>query len=99
MKYRLKVQPEAEADMNETFAWYEKQSEGLGSEFVACVEAVFDRIRHYPYLHAVTYKNVRQTLVRRFPYVVCYVVEEEIVDVIAVFHGHRDPAVWISRIG
>ncbi|MCO6454381.1 MAG: hypothetical protein J5I93_03615 [Pirellulaceae bacterium] len=43
--------------------------------------------------------NVRQTLVKRFPYVVCYVFEEDRVDVIAVFHGHRDPTVWTSRVG
>ena len=46
---------------------------------------------------AVTYRTVRQTLVRRFPYVVCYTFEAEEVCVIAVFHGHRDPSDWRSR--
>ncbi|HUE72597.1 MAG TPA: hypothetical protein VMP01_17055 [Pirellulaceae bacterium] len=47
-----------------------------------------------PELHAVVYKNVRQTLVRRFPYVVCYLFEDDKVFVVAVFHGHGDPDSW-----
>ncbi len=97
MKYRLVLQPEAEADLVEAYLWHEKQRVGLGTELIACVEAVFDRIRQNPELHAAVYRNVRQTLVKRFPYVVCYVIEDDQVDVVAVFHGHRDSAVWKSR--
>jgi len=98
MNYRLVLQPEAEADLDEAYLWYEKQRVGLGAELIACVEAVFDRIRQSPDLHAVVFRNVRQTLVQRFPYVVCYLFEDDRVDVVAVFHGHRDPAVWKSRV-
>lgn len=66
---------------------------------IECVKAVFERIRQTPELHGVVHRNVRQTLVKRFPYVVCYVFEEDRVDVVAVFHGHRDPTVWKSRVG
>ncbi len=98
MKYRLVIQPEAEADLDEAYRWYEKQRSGLGSQFIECVEAVLDRISERPELHAVVYRTVRQTLVRRFPYVVCYVLEGHCVDVVAVFHGQRDPASWKSRV-
>jgi plasmid stabilization system protein ParE len=99
MKYRLVLQPEAEADLEAAYRWHEKQRVGLGAELIACVEAVFDRIRHSPESHAPIYRNVRQTLVKRFPYVVCYVFEDDRVDVVAVFHGHRDPAAWMPRVG
>ena len=98
MTYRLVLQPEAEADLNEAYRWYEDQRPGLGGEFVECVEAVFERIRQTPESHAVAYREVRQTLVRRFPYVVCYVFPEDQADVVAVFHGHRDPTAWKSRV-
>ena len=97
MSYRLVVQPEAEADLDEAYLWYEKQRRGLGRELIECVEAVFERIRETPELHPVVHRNVRHTLVKRFPYVVCYVLEEDQVDVVAVFHGHRNPTVWKSR--
>ena len=98
MTHRLIVQPEAEADLDQAYHWYEAQCLGLGSEFLECVEDVYARIRRSPELHALVYKQVRQTLVRRFPYVVCYVFEDNVVDVIAVFHGHRDPTVWKERV-
>ncbi len=97
MTYRLVILPEAEADLDEAYRWYENQRCGLGGEFIVYVEAVFERICETPELHAVVYRTLRQTLVKRFPYVVCYVLDEDRVDVVAVFHGHRDPTAWKSR--
>ena len=96
--YRLAIQPEAQSDLDQAYKWYENQRSGLGSEFIRCVEAVFERIRETPQLYPTVHKTVRQTLVKRFPYVVCYVFEGECVDIVAVFHGHRDPTAWESRI-
>ena len=98
MTYRVVIQPEAEADLDEAYRWYENQRSGLGGEFIECVEAVFERICETPELHAVVHKAVRQALVKRFPYVVCYVFEGDRVDVVAVFHGHRDPTAWKSHV-
>ena len=98
MTFRLVIQPEAEADLDAAYRWYQNQRYGLGAEFIECIEAVFERICEMPELHAVVYRNVRHALVRRFPYVVCYVFDEGAVDVVAVFHGHRDPTVWKSRV-
>ena len=43
MTYRLVIQPEAEADLDEAYRWYENQRSGLGNESIECVEAVFER--------------------------------------------------------
>jgi len=98
MTFPLNLESEAEADLAEAYLWYENQRTGLGREFIECVETVFARIQNTPELYAATYKNVRQVLVRRFPYVVCYVFEENRVDVVAVFHAHRDSSIWQSRV-
>ena len=65
---------------------------------IACVETVFKRICETPELHPIVHNSVRQTLLKRFPYVVCYVFAEDCVDVVAVFHGHRKPTAWQSRM-
>ncbi len=44
MSYRLVVQPEAEADLDEAYLWYERQRRGLGRELIECAEAVFERL-------------------------------------------------------
>jgi plasmid stabilization system protein ParE len=93
----LIINPEAEDDLSQAYDWYEERRPGLGREFLQSVEEVFDRIRRTPEIHGVAYKRVRQTLVRRFPYIVCYTFDSECVKVIAVFHGHRDPSEWKSR--
>jgi toxin ParE1/3/4 len=94
MSYPLIIEPEAERDLLGAFHWYESRRPGLGLDFLLRVQAVFDRISSMPELHAVVYKNLRQTLVRRFPYVACYLFEDDKVYVVAVFHGHRDPDAW-----
>jgi len=70
MAYPLIVSPEAEAELARAHEWYDEQSAGLGSEFSACVDEVFSRIQRTPRAFAEAYKNVRQTLVPRFPFVV-----------------------------
>lgn len=46
----------------------------------------------------VGYRDVRQKLIQRFPYVVAFLVEQETVSVVAVFHGSRDPGAWRMRL-
>lgn len=98
MSCDLIVTPEAEADVAQAVEWYQKQRDGLGSVFLRCLDMVFERIKHSPEVHAISYRNVRQTLVRKFPYVVCYVHHKEKVTVVAVFHASRDPTGWQHRI-
>ncbi len=94
----LGAEPEAKADILEAFDWYEKQREGLGREFIKCVDDVFEQIAQWPEHFAVSYRDVRQALVRRFPYVVCFKAEKERISVIAVFHGRRDPTQWHATV-
>lgn len=48
MSLPLIITPEAEEDLAEAKAWHERKREGLGDEFVLCVEAAFDHIRRFP---------------------------------------------------
>src|SRR3989442_13225931 len=91
MPPRLLLEPEAQADLAEAFAWYEEQRTGLGSEFLAEVAHVLDSIERGPEQHAIVRGQTRRALVRRFPYAVFYVVDPELVAVTAGMHGRRDP--------
>ena len=97
MPRNLVIVPEAEEDLAKAKRWYDDQRMGLGQEFLQHVEQVFDRIRQWPEMHAVVREDVRQALVKRFPYVVCYRIVRNTIRVIAVYHGHRDPNTWQSR--
>jgi toxin ParE1/3/4 len=52
MSLPLVFEPEVEAEVDEAYAWYERQREGLGEEFMVEVQAVLDRIQRNPELRA-----------------------------------------------
>lgn len=97
MKRTIIIRPEAELDMREAYAWYEKQVLGLGGNFLLNVDAALRSVQRYPLQYPVIYRNARRCLVRRFPYGVYYVVEERRIVVLAVFHAKRDPKSWQER--
>lgn len=97
MRPRFLVEPEAEAELEEAFVWYEGRATGLGTEFTRAVRAVFAAIRRNPEQFARVRHDIRRALVRRFPYAVYYVVEPEQIAVIAVVHTRRHPRRWQSR--
>ena len=70
---------------------------GLGVEFAHVVEDVLGTIESSPLRFPVARADIRRAVLRRFPYVVYFVVLPELISVIAVLHGRRDPTVWQSR--
>lgn len=93
----LIVRPAAEADLEEAYAWYEKRQSGLGSQFLDCVQTVFERILLKPDLGFVVHKSIRRARVQRFPYGVFYVVSDSAIVIVGVLHGRRSPRQWKSR--
>jgi len=64
------VNPEAEADLAEAKEWDDGRREGLGDDFLLCVEVVFESIRRTPGIYAAVFQELRLALVRRFPFAV-----------------------------
>lgn len=77
--------------------WYERQEPGLGEEFAAAVQKVFDRIAAQPRMHGIVLRDIRKAVVARFPYCVYYRERPTAVVVVSVFHASRDPRIWKSR--
>lgn len=98
MSLRLVVRPLAEQDLVETQSWYEEQRPGLGDEFRLTVDRLMGRILERPQLYPKVYRGVRRAVMRRFPYLLYYVVTSDAVVLLACLHGKRDPALLGSRI-
>lgn len=99
MTRRLALQPEAESDTRSTRRWYERQSPGLGHEFLRAVEAILARVERTPELYAAVDQATRRARVRRFPFAVYYEIEADRIVIYAVWHYRRDPAEWQRRSG
>jgi plasmid stabilization system protein ParE len=97
MTPRLFVRKPAKADVAAAFDWYEAHRAGLGDEFAEEVSAVYAAIEEQPLRFPIALDDIRMALVRRFPYVIYFVVLPRHTSVIAVLHGHRRPQVWRQR--
>ena len=98
MSRRLIVRQEAEAEMGDAFQWYEERVPGLGSEFLLCVDAVFNSILRNPEQFPRVHRIVRRAIARRFPYEVFFVEDDQRIVVLSVFHAKRNPKRWQERI-
>src|SRR5580698_9861737 len=97
MSRRLVIRPAAESELTEAYQWYEAQRQGLGSEFLFSIEAALALIQRTPELHPLIHKPIRRALIRRFPFGIFYVVQEDAIHDLAVFHGKRNPKRWVER--
>lgn len=97
MSLPVHIRSEAEADLEETAAWYETQREGLGEEFLDEAQSTFDRISENPGLYSELHRRTHRAVVHRFPFGVFYRVEETSIVVVAVMHGSRHPRQWKQR--
>lgn len=97
MTPRLVFRPEAEAELLDARAWYERERFGLGAVFAAAVETTITAILQDPLAYPRVKGDTRRALVRRFPYAVYFrPIDDEII-VLAVMHGRRNPRHWRSR--
>ena len=96
--YSVRFTQIARAELIDAQDWYEGESPGLGRRFRAAVDAVTDRMSANPLQFPMVYKSVRRALLRRFPYSLFFVIEDDTsLLVIACFHAGRDPAHWQRR--
>ncbi|MEK9149174.1 MAG: type II toxin-antitoxin system RelE/ParE family toxin [Candidatus Desantisbacteria bacterium] len=98
MRDRVVIGPEAENDLKEAFSWYEDKRQGLGYDFLLQVDAGLRFIERNPKIFPPEYKGTRKYLVKRFPYKIIYLLEEERITVLAVIHGKRSPILTKKRI-
>jgi hypothetical protein len=78
--------------MREAYHWYQERRDGLGAEFIATVEACLTSIQSRPLAFPMVFDKVRRALLRRFPYGIFFVMEQDIITVLACFHARRAPA-------
>ncbi len=97
MSYELILKPKAKQDIVDATCFYSALNSHLGDDFLLAIGEGFERIQSSPELFAKRFREIRQLRLRRFPYVVSYILEEKRIYVLAVIHGHRSPKIWQSR--
>lgn len=91
------VCPEAQLEVQEAFQYYQEKSEGLGFEFMRSLDAALQSVKRNPFAYQKIYKETRRVLLRKFPYALFYIAEENRIVVIACFHQKRSEIDWLRR--
>ena len=100
MSYKIKLLPVVHTDLRKAKKWYKKINEELAQDFKDKVNTEIDYIGNFPEHYQRKYKELRQSLVTRFPYAIFYQVEEaqKRVIVFGILHTSRDPEIARKRI-
>ena len=98
----VEASPEARTEILEASAYYEDAREGLGDDFLDCVQEGFARIAEAPEAQSpapgVEDVEVRIARIRRFPYHLIFLELPDEIRVVAVAHVRRRPGYWLERI-
>ncbi|MGO9014962.1 MAG: type II toxin-antitoxin system RelE/ParE family toxin [Dissulfurispiraceae bacterium] len=91
MTYDLRFLPEVEEDIVNGYVWYETKSRGLGEDFLRMFYVCANEILCNPLLYRKVHLNFRRRLLRRFPYAIYFMIENDQIVVFGLFHCARYP--------
>lgn len=94
----LILHDDAEAELWDGVAYYEREALGLGLDFLSEAVRAFDRIQTAPTRWPRANHGTRRLLLRRFPYTIYYRDLAEAVWIVAVAAQKRRPFYWRSRV-
>jgi plasmid stabilization system protein ParE len=94
----LRVDSQAQEEINEAFDWYFKRSPGVAEAFLTKIGTSMVQIASQPQLYPIYTKNTRRRVLSGFPYSVIFQEKDDIILVVAVSHAKRRPGYWRKRI-
>lgn len=87
---RLLLTNRSKKDIENIVYWYDYQRKGLGFDFFDSLENAFSQISQFPESYPVVYQNFRRCLLKRFPYSIFYLIEDQQLVVHAVLNHRQD---------
>lgn len=82
----------AQKEIEDSYAWYLKQSEKTANEFLVELEAFFTKICSNPTMGRNIYKNNYEVRMKRYKrFAIIYKVRKDFIVIGSVFHAMRNP--------
>jgi uncharacterized protein Yka (UPF0111/DUF47 family) len=98
MSFTIELTDEAREDVTIAVKWYDGQKEGLGDLFIEYLDNSLEKIRNYPTAYKKIYRQVRQSAMQKFPYVILFKIVDEVITVHCIFHTSLNPKKKIKRL-
>jgi toxin ParE1/3/4 len=83
--------------IHEAADFYDMQSPGLGSEFLAELERTMRSLMEFPEAALLIQGRVRRRTIAKFPYAIIYSLRPDEIRILAVAHHKRRPFYWRGR--
>jgi plasmid stabilization system protein ParE len=90
--------PEADEEFLEAARYYENEAAGVGLSFIIAIHKAVDQIVEFPFASQIQRDDIRMKVLRHFSYTLFYVIESEIIVIVAVAHQRKRPNYWRSRM-
>lgn len=88
----------AETDFEEAIRYYQQQQEGLGPKFAKAVKAAVKNLAEATRAAPAVYRDCRFRRVHKFPYLLIYRVENDVIHILAIAHQKRNLSYWHTRL-
>jgi toxin ParE1/3/4 len=90
MAHKIVLDPKAILDIQKAIDYYDDQQIGLGLKFERNLDKHFTAILKNPF-YQVRYDDVHCLPVKKFPFMIHFIIENEIIRIVAVFHTSLSP--------
>ena len=94
---RVRLHPEARAELREARKWYFERSPLSATAFAHAVDNAVSRIVEDPTRYPMAEHGTRKFVLQRFPFNVFYRQDETEIIIVAVAHQKRRPGYWSNR--
>jgi plasmid stabilization system protein ParE len=94
---RIRLLPAAERDLEAGADFYESQRDGLGIYFHDSLTADIESLRLYAGIHE-KYRGFHRALSKPFPFAIYYLVDGDVVHIVAVLDCRQDPETINSKL-
>jgi plasmid stabilization system protein ParE len=96
---QVELHEDADLEMNEAAAYYDRESANLGGIFLDAVAAGFGRIGKYPESGSELRGGARKLALPKFPFTIIYLISADHIRILAIAHQRKRPFYWKSRLG
>ncbi len=90
--------PSARAELFEAVLYYEEKDPGLGLRFRNEIYPAISTILKDPFVWRERAAGYRRVNLPAFPYHIAYIVERDVILIVAIAHSARKPNYWIGRL-
>ena len=91
MRYSVGYKRAAAAEVENAISWYAQPEINQTSAFIQDLQLTESHLRTHPELYQRVEGDVRRAVLRRFPYSLFFLIEQDQVVVLAFMHQHQRP--------